>query len=106
MAYIVVSAKYPSHIGVEAGKKYLEALQKFPPGSGPGETIIPAAVRGTKDGVQVFSVTQVKDEEFVEAWRYIGNMMALFLEVEGLEYTMELWAEVQDALELVGMKLP
>lgn len=33
-------------------------------------------------------------------------MMALFLEIEGFEYTMEYWIEVQDALELVGMRLP
>jgi hypothetical protein len=63
-------------------------------------------VRSTNDGIKVFSVTQVKDEEFIEAWRYIGNMMALFLEIEGLEYAMEVWTEVQDALELIGMKLP
>ncbi|MHA1914857.1 MAG: hypothetical protein ACW986_11220 [Promethearchaeota archaeon] len=106
MAYIVTSVKYASHIGVEVGKKYLEALQKFPPGKTPGKVIIQAAVRGTTDGIRVFSITQVKDEEFVEAWRYIGNMMALFLEVEGLEYMMEVWAEVQEALESVGLKLP
>jgi hypothetical protein len=106
MPYIVASAKYPSHIAKEVGKKYLEALQKFPLGSGPGEAIVPAATRGTKEGVQVFSVTQVKEEEFIEAWRRIGNMLALFLELEGFEYTMEFWIETQDALELVGMKLP
>jgi hypothetical protein len=106
MVYIVVSTVYPSHIGVEVGKKYLEALQKFPLGEGPGKVIVQAAARGTTEGVKVFSVTQVTDEEFVEAWTRIGNMMALFLEVEGFEYTMEMWAEVQDALELVGLKLP
>jgi len=106
MAYIVTSIKYPSHMGIEVGKKYLEALQQFPPSKTPGKVVIQAAVRSTTDGVNVFSITQVKDEEFIEAWRYIGNMAALFLEIEGLEYTMEVWAEVQDALELVGMKLP
>ena len=106
MAYIVTSLKYLSHLGVEVGKKYLEAIKQFPPGKTPGKVIIQAAVRSTNDGIKVFSVTQVKDEEFIEAWRYIGNMMALFLEVEGLEYTMEVWAEVQDALEIIGMKLP
>jgi len=106
MAYIVTSVKYASHIGVEVGKRYLEALKKFPPGKTPGKVIIQAAVRSTKDGVRVFSVNQVNDDEFIEAWRFIGNMMALFLEVEELEYTMEVWAEIQDALEMVGLKLP
>jgi hypothetical protein len=106
MAYIVVSVKYASHIGVEVGKKYLEALQKFPPGSGPGNVVVQAAVRGTTDGIRVFSVTQVTDEEFIETWRNISNMMVLFLEVEGLEYTIEAWEEVQEALESVGLKLP
>ena len=106
MPYIVTSAKYPSHIATEVGKKYLEALQKFPLGEGPGELIIPAATRGTTEGVRVFSVTKVKDEEFMEAWKRIGDMLVLFLEIEGFEYTVEYWLETQDALELVGMKLP
>jgi len=106
MAYIVTTVKYPSHIGTDVGKKYLEAIKQFPPSKTPGKVVIQAAVRSTTDGINVFSIIQVKDEEFVEAWRYIGNMMAVFLEVEGLEYNMEIWAEVQDALEIIGMKLP
>lgn len=106
MAYIVVSTKYPSHIGVEVGKKYLEALQKFPLGEGPGKVMVQGAARSTTEGVQVFSVTQVTDEEFVETWTRIANMMALFLEVEGFEYTTEIWAEVGEALEMGGLKLP
>ncbi|MFX0153077.1 MAG: hypothetical protein ACFE9Q_00995 [Candidatus Hodarchaeota archaeon] len=106
MTYIVTAAKYPTHIGVEVGKKYLEALKKFPLGEGPGEAIVQAAVRGTIEGTKVFSITKVKDEEFVSTWRRISNMMALFIGIEGFSYTMEVWAEVQDALDLVGLKLP
>ena len=106
MGYIVVSAKYPSHIGVKVGKRYLEALQKFPLGQGPGKVVVQVAARSTNEGVRVFSVTQVTDEEFLEAWNRISNMMALFLEVEGFEYTIDIWAEASDALELVGLKLP
>ena len=67
MPYIVTFAKYPSHIASKVGKKYLEGLQKFPMGQGPGEAIIPAAARGTTEGVRVFGVTKVKEEE--------GNML-------------------------------
>ncbi|MHA1987599.1 MAG: hypothetical protein ACW98D_13250 [Promethearchaeota archaeon] len=102
MTYLVTTVKYPSHIAAEVGKKYLEAIQKFPPGKTPGQVIVQAAVKGTTDGITVFSITQVKDEEFIEASRYIGNMM----EVEGLEYSTEIWTEVQDALEIIGLKLP
>ena len=89
MPYIVTFANYPSHIGSEVGKKYLEALQKFPLGEGPGELVIPVAARGTTEGIRVFSITKVKEEEFMAAWRRIGDMMALFLEIEGFEYTVE-----------------
>ena len=68
MAYIVTSVKYLSHLGVEVGKRYLEAIKEFPPGKTPGKVIIQAAVRSTNEGIKVFSVTQVKDEEFIEAY--------------------------------------
>jgi hypothetical protein len=106
MAYIVTFVKYPSHKGIEVGKQYIKAIQQFPPGKTPGKVVIQAAVRSTTEGIDVFSITQVKEGEFEVAWRFIGDMMALFLEIEGLEYSMGIWAEVQDALELVGLKLP
>lgn len=106
MPYIVSFVKYPSHRGPKIAQKYLEYLQKFPPDDSLGELIIPSAIKITDEGIRVLSVSRVKKGKFDEAWKLAIDQRAFFLEVEGYEGSVEVWATIEEALAAVGMKLP
>jgi hypothetical protein len=106
MPYLVSFVKYPSHLGPKMGKKYLEYIQKFPPNSSLVDLIIPSAVKVADDGIRVMSVSRVKEGKFEEAWKLAIDQRAFFLDVEGYEGSIEVWATIQEALAAVGMKLP
>ncbi|MFX0081739.1 MAG: hypothetical protein ACFE94_08300 [Candidatus Hodarchaeota archaeon] len=106
MPYIVSFVKYPSHLGPKIAKKYLEFLQKFPPDDSLGENIIPSAVKVTEEGLRGLSVTRVKEGKFDEAYKLAIDQRAFFLDVEGYEGSIEVWATIEEALVAVGMKLP
>ena len=106
MPYLVSFVKYPSHIASKVAKKYLELLQKFPPDDSLGENIIPSAVKVTDEGIRILGVTRVKKGKFEEAWKLAIEQRAFFIDVEGYESSLEVWATVEEALEALGMKLP
>jgi hypothetical protein len=106
MPYIMSFVKYPSHLGPKLAKKYIEYIQKFPPDSSLGDLIIPSAVKITDEGIKVLSVSRVKEGKFEEAYKLAIDQRAFFLDVEGYEGSIEVWATIQEALAAVGMKLP
>ena len=106
MPYIVSFVKYPSHRGPKIAQKYLEYLQKFPPDDSLGELIIPSAIKITDEGIRALSVSRVKKGKFDEAWKLAIDQRAFFLDVEGYEGSVEVWATIEEALAAVGMKLP
>ena len=106
MPYLVSFVKYPSHIASKVAKKYLELLQKFPPDNSLGENIIPSAVKVTDEGIRILGVTRINKGKFDEAWKLAIEQRAFFLDVEGYESSIEVWATVEEALASLGMKLP
>lgn len=52
------------------------------------------------------SVSRVKKGKFDEAWKLAIDQRAFFLDVEGYEGSVEVWATIEEALAAVGMKLP
>ena len=106
MPYIVSFVKYSSHRGPKIAQKYLEYLQKFPPDDSLGELIIPSAIKITDEGIRVLSVSRVKKGKFEEAWKLAFDQRAFFLDVEGYEGSIEVWATIGEALAAVGMNVP
>jgi hypothetical protein len=106
MPYLVSFVKYPSHIAPKVAKKYLELLQKFPPDNSLGENIVPSAVKVTDEGIRILGVTRVNKGKLEEAWNLAIEQRAFFLDVEGYESSLEVWATVEEGLAALGMKLP
>ena len=109
MVYIIVKAWYPTHIGVEIGKKYLEVLKKYPPSKAPGKAIIPVAVSSNKNGIKVMSVTEVADDDaqtFADAYTWVSNSLVEYMNIEGFEYKIRVWGSLQASMEGIGLKLP
>ncbi|MFX1445142.1 MAG: hypothetical protein ACFFHV_17140 [Promethearchaeota archaeon] len=109
MGYIVVTAWYPSHLGTELGKKYLEVLKKYPLSKSPGKVIIPVMVTTTKKGIKVMSITEFKDDDpqmHADVLNWANNNMVEYMNIKGFEYKTRLWGSIQASMELIGLKMP
>ncbi len=106
MPYIFVTGYYPTHKVPEVVKKYFESRKKFPPGEGPGEIVVDAVTRATKDGLETITITKVTNEDLGEALGRSMNSLVLFQPIEGFEYSIITYASIEEALESIGMKMP
>ena len=106
MPYIFVTTWYPSHKVTEVVKVYLEMLKKFPEDESLGEAIIPAAVNTGCEGVKSLAVNKVKEGKLEESLTRTGTQMAMFQNVEGFEYSVEIWSTVEEAMAMIGKSMP
>ncbi len=106
MPFIWVTAYYPTHIRDEVLKKWVEARRKFPDDPSLQEVIVNVASNTTKDGVKVVSIGKAKEGKLEEALTRVGTMMLMFQDIEGFEYTTELYATIEESLAAMGVKMP
>ena len=106
MPYLIVTSLYPSDKAPEVANKYLEAIGKFPPDKNLATELVPAAVKGTHQGIQVIGISEVKKGKLEEAYTYLVGMMAMFHVIQGFEYKVDVYLKVEEALGLIGMSLP
>jgi hypothetical protein len=106
MPYLVVTSIYPSDKAPEVAQKYLETLTKYPFDEKLGNRLVPAAVKSTHQGIQAVSIFEVKQGKLEDAITYTGNVMAMFISIQGYESTTEVYLKAEEALGLLGMSLP
>jgi hypothetical protein len=106
MPYLIVTSLYPSDKATEVAKKYLEAISKYPPNENLATPLVPAAVKGTHQGIQVLGISEVKKGKLEEAYTYLVNMMAMFHSIQGFEYKVDIYLKVEEAMGIIGMNLP
>ena len=106
MPYIVTTSLYPSEIAPKVGARYLEALAKFPPDESLTTQVVPAAVTTTHQGIKVTGVSDVKEGKLEEALRRVGDIMVMFQNIAGFEYTVEVNSKVEEAMAAIGMEMP
>ncbi|MFX0002681.1 MAG: hypothetical protein ACFE9C_18750 [Candidatus Hodarchaeota archaeon] len=109
MTYIVITNWYPSHKSDEVIKKYLEVLKKYPPSKVPGKLIIPVAVTTGKRGIKSMRIIETKmddAQEYADASKIIGEMMAEFLNIEGFEYSIRNWSSIGEAMRSIKREAP
>jgi hypothetical protein len=98
MPYIMVSSKYPPHKRNEVLQVNREVLKKYPIDSYPASLVIPSAFRPTKDGVDNIVFWEVsKEEKLTEMLYRIANAMRNYLDIEGFDYSMDVYASFNDA---------
>ncbi len=106
MVYIFTTAIFPSHKAPEAAKMFLEQLSKYPDDESLGETLVNAAVKTTTCGIRVVSVSKVNKGKLEESLTRGNEILAMYNEIEGFEYSHEVWSEAGEALATLGMKMP
>ncbi|MEN8226367.1 MAG: hypothetical protein ABFS05_13510 [Bacteroidota bacterium] len=105
MPYIITTSIYPSHKGPEVAERYLEAIAKYPPDENLGTEVVPAAVKSVHGGIKVTGISEAKEGKLEDALNRTVNMMVMFQDIEGFEYTTEIHYKVEEALALIGMSL-
>jgi hypothetical protein len=106
MPYIITTTWYPSDKTTDAANRYFEMLEKFPPDDSLGEQVVPVAVTTTKKGIKTMGITEAKEGKLEEALTRGRNSMVMFHNIEGFEYTIEVYSTISEALTLIGMSLP
>lgn len=106
MVYIIVTTCFPTHKGNEAARKYIEQLKKYPEDDSLGESVLDLAVKATTDGIKAISISEAKKGKLEESLTRTNNILAMYNEIEGYEYTVEIWLSPAEALATIGMKMP
>lgn len=106
MAYLVTTSLYPSDKAMEVAERYLEMLKEYPPDEALGTQVVPAASKTTHQGVKVLGVTEVKQGQLEAAMERVQNALAMFLNIPGFEYSIDIYATAAEAMATIGMKLP
>ncbi|MHA2281602.1 MAG: hypothetical protein ACXAC5_12215 [Promethearchaeota archaeon] len=107
MPYIMTFVKYPSYLAPVVAKRYLELLQQGPEADDSiGEAVIQSAAKITDEGIRILGVTRVNKGKLDEAWNAAIVARAFFMDIEGYEASIEVWATVEEGLQALGMKLP
>ncbi len=105
LVYIIVTTSFPIQKATEVAKKFVEERTKNPPDRSLIKQILDAlrVVRGRVKGI---SISKVKEGKLDEALLRVQNDMVPYHELEGYEYTIKIFFDVVEALEMVGIKPP
>ena len=104
--YTIITSSYPSDKAKEVAEKYMEVLGKYPPNTSLTTEIIPAAVKRTEKGIKVITVGQVKPGKLEEALIYLANANAMFNDIQGFEYSLDVYLSIEEGLATLGMRMP
>ncbi|MHA2287273.1 MAG: hypothetical protein ACXABG_00675 [Promethearchaeota archaeon] len=105
MPYVLVSSNYPPHKRNEVLHVNKEVLKKYPIENYPAKLVIPSAFRPTLNGVESFSIWGVQnDKDLTEMLYRIANAMRNYLDIEGFDYSMDVYASLKDAKEMKKME--
>jgi hypothetical protein len=104
--YVINTSWYPTHKTTEVAQKYFEMLEKYPSDDSLGEGVVPVAVTTTPQGIKTMGITEIKEGKLEEALTRFRESMVMFHDIEGFEYSIEVYMTVVEALGLIGMSLP
>ena len=92
MVYVVLKTFYPTHKVEEVGKIYMELLKKYPPDESIAEYVVRGAARPTEKGLEGMTIWKLKEGQFDKFTKHMMSAMAMFNNVEGFGWTVDLWA--------------
>jgi hypothetical protein len=106
MVYLITRHWFPSHKAKEVAKKFIETIPKYPPEDITISILISQATKITKKGVFIITTQEVKPGKLEEAMSRESEAQSNFLDIENYEYSIDVFYNTTEALEIIGMKLP
>ena len=105
MVYIVSEYTCPHGTSADLGKKWFEALKKYPPDSSIGKTL-KVLVRSTSECVKVIGIGKPKPEKIKEFIKSRYRMGEVFTTIPGLNYEIKIYLDYTEAFEVLDMEPP
>ena len=105
MVLIMVTCWIPPDKATEAGKKYVEVMQKIPFQSFE-KPLIPIAGRPVKDGIKAISISEVEKGKYEESMDLVWRRMVEFYGIEGFRFEIETLLTAEEAMPMVGLAPP
>lgn len=107
MPYIITFAKWPSDKTSEVLKIAIEVTKKYPEDTSLGDNVVPNAVYASTEGLKTIGVAEVKKGKLQEALARAWEISAIYgTQIEGFEYSIEVWATVLEAYSAIGKTPP
>ncbi|MHA2391064.1 MAG: hypothetical protein ACXAEX_03770 [Promethearchaeota archaeon] len=104
--YILLTVWFPARISIEVGKKALEINEKLPDDETILKTVLDGGLMRTKNGIKGIAVWEVMEGKFEEAYSRVGEILALYAEVDGLNGRMDVMTTAAEAMESIGLAIP
>ena len=98
MVYVVLKSYYPTNKVEEVLKIFMELVKKYPPDDSIAETLIRGAGKPTENGAEGMSIWKLKEGKFDLMAKRIMSAMAMFNNVEGFGWTVELWSTAEESM--------
>ena len=105
MVLIMVTAWIPPDKAAEAGKKFVEVMQKIPFESFE-KPLVPMAGRPVKDGIKAISIGEVEKGSYEEAVDRVWRRMVEFYSVKGFRFEIETLLTAEEAMPMIGLVPP
>jgi hypothetical protein len=106
MPYVIFKSWWPSDKSEEVVKKAFEVTPKFPQDDSLGEAVVQNCVKASKKGIINLSISEVKTGKLEEALGRTQQMAVEYQNIEGFEYSIEVWSTAVEAFALMGRTPP
>lgn len=106
MVYLLSTVWFPPVKGEEVGKKLLEVVKKYPEDKSIGKTVLAGALMRTKYGIKGISIYEVKEGKLDVALERVGDILAIYSEIEGVNSRIDTMATLVESMDAVGLKAP
>jgi len=106
MVYIIITAKFPPSKAKEVGKRYLEVVKKYPLDKSLEKQIFRGAIRSTGDAITTIGISEPREGKMKEFILHQQEVEAMFHDIEGFQYTIDIWFNLVEALGVIGLEAP
>ena len=80
--------------------------KKYPDDNKLGARLVPAATKGTLEGIETISITEVKKGKLEDYLTRVGNMLAMFNNIQGVTSQVDIYMTTEEAYMSIGMSPP
>ncbi len=101
--YLKTTICYPHSQADEVGRKFLEVSEKMPDNESLGDIIARAAIKSRDGGIEVFSLVKINPGKMEDAINDTAQRMVEYRSIEGFNYTIDQYFEIEEGLALIGM---
>jgi hypothetical protein len=106
MVLLVTENWWPANKSAEVGKKYLEAMKKYPDDKSVEKPILRSAVWTTCEGMHSITVSSVLPGKVKEVMDIAYNRLLMLSIIEGYRFEIHVAYDLAEGMPLIGLSAP